>query len=192
MGFLALATLPLYVAVVQWIADLLSTFARNDAGYTGFTHRALRPLPVLIMLPATFCAGMTLPLITRTLIADGSGERAIGAVYAWNTMGSILGVILGGLVLLPVIGLKGMLIAGARDRHGRSARAARSAGRWQAEGRRLAPMAAFATVGGGAPSWESVCGSIGTSSRAASTAPAVWSRRATARSPSIATAAPPP
>ena len=37
MGVLALATLPLYVASFDWIADLLSTFARNDAGYTGFT-----------------------------------------------------------------------------------------------------------------------------------------------------------
>ncbi len=56
------------------------------------------------MLPATFCAGMTLPLITCTLLANGFGERAIGAVYSWNTFGSILGVILGGLVLLPVLG----------------------------------------------------------------------------------------
>src|SRR5262249_55452031 len=37
MGFLALATLPLYVQSFQWVASLLSTFARNDAGYTGFT-----------------------------------------------------------------------------------------------------------------------------------------------------------
>ena len=48
------------------------------------------------MLPATFCAGMTLPLITRTLIRVGRGERAIGRVYAWNTLGSIVGVVLAG------------------------------------------------------------------------------------------------
>jgi hypothetical protein len=65
------------------------------------------------MFPATFCAGMTLPLITRTLLANGSGERAIGAVYAWNTLGSIVGVVVGGLVLLPMIGLKPMLMVGA-------------------------------------------------------------------------------
>ncbi|MGH7499575.1 MAG: fused MFS/spermidine synthase, partial [Gemmatimonadales bacterium] len=112
MGFLALATLPLYVQSFEWVAALLSTFARNDAGYTGFTI-ARYGLCLLIMLPATFCAGMTLPLITRTLIVGGSGERAIGAVYAWNTLGSIIGVVLGGLVLLPMIGLKGLLIAGA-------------------------------------------------------------------------------
>ena len=65
------------------------------------------------MLPATFCAGMTLPLLTRTLLLAGRGERAIGAVYGWNTLGSIAGVIVGGLALLPLAGLKGTLLIGA-------------------------------------------------------------------------------
>ena len=112
MGGLAIATLPLYVASFDWIAALLGTFARNDAGYNGFTI-ARYGLCLVVMLPATFCAGMTLPLITQTLMKNGSGERAIGAVYAWNTLGSIIGVMLGGLVLLPLIGLKVMLIVGA-------------------------------------------------------------------------------
>jgi spermidine synthase len=112
MGVLALATLPLYVASFEWIASLLATFTRTDSGYIGFTI-ARYGLCLLIMLPATFCAGMTLPLITRTLLVNGSGERAIGAVYSWNTLGSIVGVVLGGLVLLPLIGLKLMLVAGA-------------------------------------------------------------------------------
>jgi spermidine synthase len=112
MGGLALLTLPLYVASFDWIASLLSTFARTDAGYSGFTL-ARYGLCLVVMLPATFCAGMTLPLITQTLLKNGSGERSIGAVYGWNTLGSILGVALGGLVLLPLIGLKMMLIVGA-------------------------------------------------------------------------------
>jgi spermidine synthase len=112
MGCLALATLPLYLQSFGWTSSLLSTFARTDAGYTGFTL-ARYGICLAVMLPATFCAGMTLPLITRTLLTGGVGERAIGAVYAWNTLGSILGVVLGGLVLLPVLGLKGMLVAGA-------------------------------------------------------------------------------
>jgi spermidine synthase len=112
MGMLAMATLPLYVFSFEWIASLLSTFARTDAGYVGFTL-ARYGLCLVIMLPATFCAGMTLPLITQTLLKNGSGERSIGSVYGWNTLGSILGVVLGGLVLMPLIGLKPMLIIGA-------------------------------------------------------------------------------
>ena len=94
------------------MASLLATFARSDQGYAGFTV-ARYAICLVIMLPATFCAGMTLPLLTRTLLGAGFGERAIGAVYGWNTLGSIVGVVVGGLVLLPVLGLKGMLLAGA-------------------------------------------------------------------------------
>ena len=112
MGLLALATLPIYVASFGWIATLMATFARTDLGYVGFTA-ARYALCLLIMLPATFCAGMTLPIITRTLIRAGAGERAIGRVYAWNTLGSIVGVVVGGVVLLPLIGVKAMLVVGA-------------------------------------------------------------------------------
>ena len=104
MGSLALATLPFYAASFGWVASLLATFARSDQGYAGFTV-ARYALCLVIMLPATFCAGMTLPLLTRMLVGAGFGERAIGAVYGWNTLGSIVGVVLGGLVLLPLLGL---------------------------------------------------------------------------------------
>jgi spermidine synthase len=111
MGLLALATLPLYVHSFEWIKVLVNTFTRSDTGYTGFTL-AKYALCLLVMFPATFCAGMTLPLITRTLLTNQSGERAIGAVYAWNTLGSIVGVVFGGLILLPLLGLKWMLMVG--------------------------------------------------------------------------------
>ncbi len=65
-----------------------------------------------IMLPATFCAGMTLPLMTRMLLGAGAGERAIGQIYGANTLGSIAGAALTGLLLLPALGLKGSLVAG--------------------------------------------------------------------------------
>jgi spermidine synthase len=112
MGALALATLPLYIRSFQWTADLLATFAPTDAGYIGYTL-ARYAICLVVMLPATVCAGMTLPLITRILLGLRTGERAIGAVYAWNTLGSIVGVIAAGLVLLPAIGLHALLIVGA-------------------------------------------------------------------------------
>ncbi len=112
MGLLALATLPVYVASFGWMTTLMTTFSRTDLGYAGFTA-ARYALCLVIMLPATFCAGMTLPIITRTLIRSGGGEAAIGRVYAWNTLGSIAGVVLGGMVLLPLVGVKAMLVIGA-------------------------------------------------------------------------------
>ncbi|MFL5615960.1 MAG: fused MFS/spermidine synthase [Gemmatimonadaceae bacterium] len=115
MGMLAVATLPLYVASFSWVATLLDTFRQSDAGYRGFLA-ARYAICLLVMLPATFCAGITLPLITKMLMDGGGrvrGERAIGAVYGLNTLGSIAGVLLAGLVLMPLLGLKLLLIAGA-------------------------------------------------------------------------------
>jgi predicted membrane-bound spermidine synthase len=65
------------------------------------------------MLPATFCAGMTLPLLTGALLRRGAGEAAIGQVYAANTLGAIAGVLFAVHVGLPALGLKGTLLAGA-------------------------------------------------------------------------------
>jgi len=112
MGVLAVATMPLYIASFGWISDLIDVFAKTSPGYAGFTI-ARYGICLVIMLPATFCAGMTLPLITRILYRNGAHEAAIGEVYSANTAGSIVGVILAGLVLLPLLGVKFLLIAGA-------------------------------------------------------------------------------
>ena len=112
MGLLAIATLPLYLMTFDWMAVIINTVQTNESGYRVFQlGRYL--LAMVVMLPATFCAGMTLPLITRVLMLGGAGERAIGTVYAVNTLGSIVGVALAGLVLMPVLGLKVLLIVGA-------------------------------------------------------------------------------
>ena len=111
MGGFALLSLAFYQVSFQWTADLLAAVARTDQGYTLFTL-ARYALCLVIMLPATFCAGMTLPLITRTLFVSGAGEAAIGRVYSWNTFGSIIGAAAASLILIPLIGLKGALILG--------------------------------------------------------------------------------
>jgi spermidine synthase len=111
MGLLAVGTLPVYLMSFDWMSTVLGTVASNENGYRVFTVFRYG-VALLIMLPATFCAGMTLPLITRMLMKT-SGERAIGTVYAVNTLGSILGVILAGLILMPLVGLKRLLLFGA-------------------------------------------------------------------------------
>ena len=112
MGLAALATIPLYLASFGWAASFISALKITDGGYDLFTV-ARYVACLVVMLPSTFCAGMTLPLITRMLMRRGDGERAIGIVYASNTLGSIVGVVLAGLVLLPLVGLKVLLVSGA-------------------------------------------------------------------------------
>jgi spermidine synthase len=110
MGVLAICTLPLYVS--SWTATLLRMLQPTDTAYSAY-FGARYVICLLVMVPATFCAGMTLPLITKTLIQAGAGERSIGAVYGVNTFGSIIGAALAGLVLMPLLGLKWLLVSGA-------------------------------------------------------------------------------
>ena len=111
MGLAAIATLPLYLWSFDWMASLLNALKDTETAYRLFSV-ARYAIALCIMLPATFFAGTTLPLITRILLDSGSGERAIGAVYGVNTIGSIVGAATAALLLLPLIGLKWVLIGG--------------------------------------------------------------------------------
>jgi predicted membrane-bound spermidine synthase len=112
MGVLAIATLPVYLSSFEWMARFIAAFARTNEGYLAFSVGRYA-ICLAVMLPATICAGMTLPLITRALLGGSAGERAIGQVYAINTLGSIIGAALAGLVLMPLLGVKWLLITGA-------------------------------------------------------------------------------
>ena len=112
MGLAAVLTLPLYHSLFDLFGFLMGGLARTDPGYLLF-QLASASIALAVMLPATFLAGMTLPLITYRLLASGVGERALGSVYAANTVGAILGVIAAVHVLIPWLGLKGALVVGA-------------------------------------------------------------------------------
>ena len=112
MGLAALASIVLYDRAFDTMAWLIGALAKTDGGYALF-NLGSAGIAMAIMLPATFAAGMTLPLITFLLLRDGFGERAIGYVYAWNTLGAIAGVLLAVHVGLPQLGLAGTLIAAA-------------------------------------------------------------------------------
>jgi spermidine synthase len=112
MGVLAVATMPLYAVCFRLMSSTINHLPQTENGYVLFS--VIRYAMALgVMLPATFCAGMTLPLITHILLRSGVGERAVGLVYAVNTFGSIVGVALAALVLMPLIGLNGLLVLGA-------------------------------------------------------------------------------
>jgi len=112
MGLLALCTLLVYDRTFHLMEFLMKGLARTDAGYFFFNITG-QAIASLVMLPAAICAGMTLPLITGALLRRGAGESAIGKVYAANTLGAIAGVLLAIHVGLPMLGLKGSLIAGS-------------------------------------------------------------------------------
>jgi spermidine synthase len=114
------AMIGIYALLFPTLVDLVQPV------YQSFYH-AFEPSPTvfgafqflilgLMLLPPTFCMGMTLPLLSRfaTTATSESGER-IGRLYGANTIGAVLGTGLAGFYLLPTIGLSAttMCAAGA-------------------------------------------------------------------------------
>lgn len=112
MATVALLTLYFYNASFDWMAAIVAMFTPTEAGFTGF-HLGSHAIALVLMVPTTFFCGMTLPIMTNTLVHGGAGERAIGAVYAWNTLGAIAGIVLAVHLLMPLLGVKGLMICGA-------------------------------------------------------------------------------
>ena len=91
----------LSVGVYAWMGPLIPA-----ARTTG----ALVLFAVAVMLPATIFIGATLPLSVRVLARDESEATASTArIYAWNTVGAIIGAILAGFVLIPGLGFEGSI-----------------------------------------------------------------------------------
>ena len=112
MGVAAAATIAIYNGTFDLMAWLLAAIARSNGGYLLF-NLSSSAIALAMMFPATFCAGMTLPLITYRLLRSATGERALGAVYAVNTLGSIIGVVLAVHLLMAWLGVRGALLVGA-------------------------------------------------------------------------------
>jgi spermidine synthase len=112
MGIAAAGTLAVYNGSFELMAWILSSVSRNDGGFLLF-NLSSTAIALLVMLPATFCAGMTLPLITYRLLRSPTGERSIGLVYAVNTLGALFGVAIAVHLLLESIGLRWTLVTGA-------------------------------------------------------------------------------
>ncbi len=105
MGLAALVSLPVFAQSFQWVGWFMGIFPRTETGYYLFSLGSAT-VALLVMFPAAFFAGMTLPLFTMSLLRRGYGEKSIGRIYAANTLGAIVGVVLAMHVLIPLLGLR--------------------------------------------------------------------------------------
>jgi len=112
MGLTAALSIPFYNGSFDLMAWILSAITRNEAAFVFFNLTSTL-ICMLVMLPATFCAGMTLPLITYRLLRSRTGEKSLGLVYAVNTVGGVAGVVIAVHFLLQSLGLGGTLVTGA-------------------------------------------------------------------------------
>ncbi len=101
-GALISATIPLLghfpVLGARWFDQI------SNPGYATFLRAQIIMVSVVI-LPATIAMGMVFPIVgkirTQTVETVGS---AVGSAYFWNTLGSILGTLVSGFVLIPLLG----------------------------------------------------------------------------------------
>jgi spermidine synthase len=143
---LGFALAQLGIGLTAWISFHFADRLPDLANAVG--ANAITPLPgVLVagaaLLPMTLCIGASFPFAVRLHAATAEEAAAASArVYAWNTLGSIVGAVGAGYVLLPVLGLEGTLVLCAA---GNLALALASA--WIEAPRRLA-LAALALAAG--------------------------------------------
>src|SRR5258708_2062976 len=93
MGLAALATIFVYHWTFDWMAWALAILQHNEAAYPVFNLFS-HALAFAVMLPATFLAGMPLPLFPHVLLRVGPALRAIGHVVARSTLAAIAGVLI--------------------------------------------------------------------------------------------------
>ncbi|MDE0063911.1 MAG: fused MFS/spermidine synthase [Gammaproteobacteria bacterium] len=100
-AFTQVAVGVLSIGVYAWMGPLIPDVR------TGYT---LALLAAAVMLPATIFIGATLPLSIRVIARDESDATAGTArIYAWNTVGAIVGAILAGFALIPGLGFEGSI-----------------------------------------------------------------------------------
>ncbi len=112
MGALALFSLSLYGATFSLMEWGVSTLPKTEMGYWGARGLSLA-IALGLMLPVTFCAGMTLPLITHILYQRGWRERSVGSVLSCNMLGAIAGTLLAVHLLIERVGAQGVVGLGA-------------------------------------------------------------------------------
>ncbi|MDB5102236.1 MAG: speE2 [Cyanobacteria bacterium RYN_339] len=104
-----LLTLPLYGQLPLYFMALSRAVGQAPGAWPLF-QLAQFGVCFLLMLPPTVFIGMTLPLAARVVTRAGAeiGTR-VGQVFAANTVGNVLGSLAAGFVLLPALGLRGVI-----------------------------------------------------------------------------------
>ena len=88
-----------------WFVHLANLLNRTPDAYPLY-HLVQASICFLVMFIPTVCLGMTLPLVSRIATDEvAKTGRSVGMVFSVNTVGTVLGAALTGLVLLPALGL---------------------------------------------------------------------------------------
>ena len=92
---------------LPYVYNLLETMlARTDSTFAIYQGLKVLLAAAVMALP-TILIGMTLPLATRVAVRGlRTLGRGVGTSFSVNTMGNLLGATLGGLIIIPALGLQ--------------------------------------------------------------------------------------
>jgi predicted membrane-bound spermidine synthase len=106
------ASLWFYDLLPWWFTRLAGLLARTPSAYPLYELWQGLICFAVMFLPAV-CLGMTLPLVSRVATAElAHTGRSVGRVFAVNTLGTVLGAVLTGLLFLPWLGLARTFVIG--------------------------------------------------------------------------------
>ncbi|MBK9139343.1 MAG: fused MFS/spermidine synthase [Verrucomicrobia bacterium] len=99
------ASMFLYDLLPFWFSKLATSLNRSAGAYPLYSL-VQGLICFAVMFVPTVCLGMTLPLVSRVATRETARTgRSVGAVFAVNTVGTVLGAVLTGLWLMPWLGL---------------------------------------------------------------------------------------
>lgn len=113
IGIFSAASLPVLFSITK--SETFHSFISRMSGQLGSLVLAnFGAAALLMLLPATLI-GATFPLMGRIFVDDLKRTGSVvGKVYSVNTLGNVLGALLPGLLILPLMGIqKGILIVAA-------------------------------------------------------------------------------
>jgi len=113
IGLFSAVALPLLFFVVK--SEAVHSFVVRFSSQLGLLAVSNFVIALSVMLLPATLIGATLPLMGRIFVSDLQSTGAtVGKIYAVNTMGNVLGALLPGLLIMPLMGIqKGILLMAA-------------------------------------------------------------------------------
>lgn len=98
-------TLPFYEYLPFQIWKAVNSSINEGSSYTYYLFIQFTYVFIVLVLPTIFM-GMSLPVLSRFAVSDvKKSGKVIGNIFAVNTLGTVLGSLITGLVLIPFIGI---------------------------------------------------------------------------------------
>lgn len=111
--FAVALAVPLMARAPYWFVHVRGMLAKSVEAFT-LWQATVFGLGLVVMLVPTALMGAAFPLGARLAASGASGlGRRLGQSWAVNTLGTVLGALLGGLWLLPAAGLAGLFVIAA-------------------------------------------------------------------------------